>query len=237
MKQTIFTLLASMTVVGATAQSITATWELSNPDNLSSVTITGDEEAATLITLNQETGSKIGRTRLLEQSGAETGFDPVVYTPPFTAFSPTTKVSSKTAGHCISMSVTPKSGHKFKPTSISFDAVKVGTDGGAVDVYYSINRSSETAISTGLGPLRNKITAANSTGYSHYEYPLGDVITDGQPFVMTIYLMNINGVDNSSPKEIGLRNVSITGAVDEEVTSIGSYVKGLSCLASETIGG
>ncbi len=237
MKQSIITLLAAMTVASASAQSFSATWELSDPDNLSSVSTSGDAGAASLVTLSQETGSKISRTRLIEKSGAETGFEPVVYTPPFTAFSPTTKVTSKTDGHCISVSITPKSGHKFKPTLVSFDAVKVGTDGGAVDVYYSIANGKENAIATGLGPLRNKVTAANTVAYSHYEYSLGDVITDGEPFTMTLYLMNINGTDNSSPKEIGLRNVTITGAVDQEVTSVGSYVKSMTCMATESMGG
>ena len=237
MKQTLTTLLAALTVAGASAQSITATWEMSDPDNLSAHNVAGDQEAAALVVRGQAIGSKIDRMRRLEQSGAESGFEPVVYDPPFTAFTPTTKVSSKTTGHSISVSVAPLSGHTFKPTTVSFDAVKVGTDGGAVDVYYSIANGEEKAIATGLGPLRNKITAANSIGYSHYEYSLGDVITDGQPFTMTFYLMNINGTDNSSPKEIGLRNVSITGAVDEGITSVGSYVKGLSCRAAQTIGG
>ena len=237
MKQSIITLLAAMTVAGTYAQSITATWELSDPETLQAVSVSGDAGAASLVTTGYQTGSKIAKTRLLEKSGAETGFEAVDYIPPFTAFTPTTKVTSKSAGHCVSVNVTPQSGHKFKPTTIAFDAVKIGTDGGAVDVYYTIGDGTETAIATGLGPLRNKITAANSIGYSHYEYSLGDVITDGEPFTMTIYLMNINGADNSSPKEIGLRNISITGAVDQEVTSVGTYVKGLSCRASETIGG
>lgn len=236
MKQSFLTFLAAIAATGVYAQSITATWKLSNPDDLSAVTVTGDATASSLVSCDQETGSKIAKTRILDKSGADSGLEPVDYVPPFTAFTPSTKVTSKTAGHCISVCVTPKTGHKFKPTSVALDVVKVGTDAGAVDLYYTVGRGSETAIATGIAPLRNKITSSNTTAYSHLEYSLGDVITDSQPFTLTIYLMNINGVDNTSPKEIGLRNISITGALDEEITTVGSYVKSLSCKGAESLG-
>ncbi|MDE5793495.1 MAG: hypothetical protein K2I08_02115 [Muribaculaceae bacterium] len=236
MKQTILTLLASLATVGASAQSLTATWQLSDPEKLKEFTVSGDAEAASLLSFTQETGSKIAKTRAIQKSGAESGFDAVDYIPAFTAFTPTTKVTSKTDGHCISVSVTPKTGHKFKPTMISFDCMKVGTDGGAVDVYYSTGRGTEKSIATGLQPLRNKISAANTTGYSHFEYSLGDVITNGQPFKMTIFIMNINGADTDSPKEIALRNVTISGAVDEEVKTVSDYVKSFTCNAVKGLG-
>ena len=229
MKQTIITMIAALVTAGASAQSVTATWQLSDPDNLSAVTVTGDATAASLLKCSQTTGSNIAKTRLLERSGADTGLEAVDYVPPFTAFTPSSKVTSKSAGHCISVTVTPQSGHKFKPTMISFDAVKVGTDAGAIDVYYTIGSGAEKAISTGIGPLRNKITTANTTAYSHHEYTLGDVITDGEPFTLTLYMMNIAGANADSPKEMGLRNVTVTGAVDEEVNTVGSYVKSLTC--------
>lgn len=236
MKQSFITLLAAIAAVGASAQSVTAVWELSDPDKLSAVSVKGDADAAKLISCGLEIGSKIAKTRVLSQSGADDGLEPAVYDPAFTAFTPTTKVTSKTDGHCVSVSVTPNSGHKFKPTTVSFDAVKVGTDGGAIDVYYTITRGKEIAIATGLGPARNKVTASNTTGFSHYEYSLGDVITDGSPFVLTLYIMNINGSDNSSPKEIAMRNISITGAVDQEISTVGSYVKSMTCQATEKMG-
>lgn len=237
MKQSIITLIAAITVAGAYAQSVTATWELSDPDNLQAVNVTGDAAAAALLSTGYQSGSKIAKVRQLARSGADSGFEAVDYVPAFAAFTPATAVNAKTAGHCINVTITPQSGHKFKPTSVAFDAVKIGTDKGSIDVYYTIGTGEEKSVSTGLGPLRNKIMAGNSVGYSHYEYTLGDAITDGEPFTLTLYLMGINGADNSSPKELGFRNVTITGAVDEDVKSVGSYVKGLSCKAAQTIGG
>lgn len=218
------------------AQNVTAVWELSDKDNLSSMSLTGDAEAAALVSADFQQGSKIGSTATLSASGADAGYTAVSYVPSFTSFTPSTKTTAKTSGHCISMSLTPQSGHTFKPTSISFDGVKVGTDAGNIDVYYKIGTGSDVALATTLTPLRNKITASNTTGYSHYEYTLGDVITDGQAFTLYLYIYNLNGTDTESPKAIGFRNVTIKGAVDEQINTAGTFVKQFTCSGAESLG-
>lgn len=229
--------MAAATGAGLYAQSVTATWELSDKDNLSAVTVEGKAESVALLTPAFEQGSKIGATATLAKSGADAGCTAVDYIPSFTTFTTTTKTTAKTSGHCISVSLTPQSGHTFKPTTIAFDAVKVGTDGGNTDVYYKIGNGSEQALATTLSPLRNKITTTNTTGYSHYEYTLGDVITDGQPLTLYLYIYNLNGTDNSSPKSMGFRNVTITGAVDEQISTAADYISGFTCTAAETADG
>lgn len=233
----LLSLLAAAIPLGAMAQSVTTLWQFSDPESPAAYTVTGDTEAAALLLEpTQAFGSKIAKTRILETSGAETGFDPVTYQPPFIAMTPASKVSSKTAGHSVSFTVTPAGGHKFKPTSIAFDAVKIGTDGGAIDVYATPGKNAPFAVATGIGPLRNKVTAANPNACSHHEYTLSDVIVDGQPFTVTIYIMSINGVDAESPKEIGLRNICINGAVDEEIYEASAFVKSMTCVGSPKLG-
>lgn len=229
-------LVIAMTASGAWADSFTATWQFSDPDNLPGVTVTGSEDATAVMTEGFTLGSNIAKTRQLSRSGADTGLEAVDYDPSFTALTPSTKVTSKTAGHCVSFTVTPAAGHSFKPTSIAFDAVKVGTDAGAIDVYYQIQGSSETAVATGIAPLRNKITSSNTTAYSHHEFTFADVITEGKPFTLTLYIMNINGVDNSSPKEIGFRNVTVNGAVDEGIYDVKQFVTSFTCTGAPKIG-
>lgn len=228
--------MAFAVALGAKAQSVSALWQLSDPANLPQATVTGDATAASYLTTGFQLGDKIAKTRQLTTSGADAGLTAVEYNPPFTAFTPATKATSKTAGHCVVLTLTPQASHKFKPTSISFDAVKVGTDAGAIDVYYTIGSGADKAIATGIQPLRNKITKSNTTAFSHHEFTFGDIITDGEPFSVYVYLMNINGVDASSPKEIGLRNFTINGVVDEEITNVAKYVKGFTCMGSETMG-
>lgn len=225
-----------MTAMGLYAQNVTALWSLSDKDNLPAVELTGDAASVALVSGTFLQGSNIGTTATLAASGADTGYTGVSYDPPFTSFTPATKVTAKAAGHCVSVTVTPQSGHTFKPTAISFDAVKVGTDNGNFDVYYKVGTGSETALGTGLSPLRNKITASNSTGFSHHEYTLGDVITNGQPFTLYLYIYNLNGTDTSSPKAIGFRNVTIRGAVDEQINTAGDFVTKFTCSGTKSLG-
>ncbi|MCM1520396.1 MAG: hypothetical protein NC098_06380 [Lachnoclostridium sp.] len=215
-------IIAALAPVGVMAESYSATWELSNPEDLSAVT--ADGSVTSLITTGFTLGDKISEVRELAKSGADTGYEAVTYTPSFTAYKPATKVTSKTAGHCLTFTVTPASGHSFKPTSIAFDAVKIGTDAGNFDVYYTIGTGSDVAVATGISPLRNKIMSGNDTGYSHHEYSFADVIAEDKSFTITLYIMNLNGVDNSSPKEMGFRNVTIKGAVDEGIYAVNQFV-------------
>lgn len=236
MKKLCLTLTAALTFFMSSAQSVTATWDFGDVDNLKNVTLSGDEAAKSLLTPGYETGSKITKFRLLEASGADTNYTPVQYNPPFCALTPATKVTTKTSGHSVSFTLTPQPGHKYQPRSIAFDAVKIGTDGGGVDVYYKIGNESEKVVETGVNPLRNKISASNSLGFSHHEFLIGDVVADGQPFTITLYIMNLNGADSSSPKEMGFRNITIKGSVDDEISDAASIVKKLTCMGSESMG-
>ncbi len=213
-------------------------WELSDKDNLSETTITGDETNTSVLSSTFIKGANIGATATMTGSNADAGYSTVTYTPYFTTFAPTTRVSGKTTGHCVSFAVTVQSGHTFKPTSISFDAAKVGTDGGSMDVYYRLGSSSDVTVATGLSPLRNKISSTNSTGYSHYEYTIGDVITTStsRVFYVQLYIYNLNGTDNENPKAIGIRNVEIKGSVDEKIYTTESFVNDFSCVGTEKFG-
>lgn len=237
MKKTFITLISAALLPAAmSADSYSATWELSNPDNLQSVAVEGNASASQLISTGFNLGEKISSVRALSRSGADTGYEAVDYVPAFAACTPAAKVSSKTAGHCLTFTVTPQAGHSFKPTSISFDAVKVGTDAGAIDVYYTIGTDAEVAVATGIAPLRNKISSSNSTAYSHHEYSFSDAIADGKPFVLSLYFMNLNGANTTSPKEMGFRNVTIKGAVDEAIYDAGQFLTGFSCTGAAQIG-
>ena len=182
MKKLILTISAAVMSLISVGQNITARWELSDKDNLSAVTMSGEETYTGLVSTNFQQGTNIGATASMSGSNADAGYTTVSYDPYFTTFTPKTRVSAKAAGHCIILSVTPQSGHTFKPTSISFDAAKVGTDGGNFDVYYKVGTGAETAIKTGESPLRNKIGASNSTGFSHHNYTLGNVIANS-PYI------------------------------------------------------
>lgn len=221
--------LFALLFVGLTtfAQQVSVKWGLSDVDNLANASVSGDDAYATLLTTNFIKGDKIADVSAVSASGAAEGYTAVPYEPAFASFRVATKTTTKTAGHCVSFSVTPESGHKFKPTKISFDACKMGTDGGSLDVCTKVGNGSESVLEA-VTPLRNRIDASNSTGFSHHDIVVNDVVVEGDGFAVIIYLYNINGVDNTSPKALALRNVVIEGAVDEEIHTADYYISSLS---------
>ncbi len=231
----IFVLMAALGACAmVNAQQLKATWQFSDPEDWQAVSVEGDAEATASVTTSISMGSNIAETRQLTASGADAGYEAVTYTPSFIALKPTTKVTAKAAGHCVTVSVNPNDGHSFKPTTIAFDAVKVGTDAGGIDVYYQLGDGSEVKLGAAT-PLRNKIMSGNSTGYSHHEFTLGDVITN-EPFSVTLYIYNLNGADNASPKEIGFRNIEIRGALDEAISTAGDFIKSFTFQGSKSLG-
>lgn len=237
MNKIFFAICVALFSLAASAQSVTAKWELSNKDALGASTLTGEEAYTSVLSTNYLKGSNIAETSTLTGTNADSGYEVVAYDPYFTAFKPKTKVTSKATGHYVCFYVSPQSGHTFKPISISFDAAKVGSDGGNIDVYYRIGTTTEVPIATELSPLRNKIGAGNSTGYSHYEYSLSDVIAEGRPFYIYLYIYNLNGTDTDTPKAIAFRNVQITGRVDEPVYKVSDYITSFTCSGTKAYGG
>ncbi len=222
MKKTLSLLLGAMLVVIAvSAQTVTATWQYSDIDNLSACAITAGGEETTLVSGGYALGASLSPYQTLKNSGADTdnGYTAVVYDPWFCTVQPKEKVTVATEGHQVSFSLTPASGHKFMPTKVSFDACKVGTDNGGIEVVAGDGSTSTTLGSA--APLRNKIQEGNSTGYSHHEYYVSDYnVGEGTAFTLSLYITNI--ADN---KDMGLRNITIEGEMDTQIYTAGDYLQ------------
>ena len=225
-------LLVALISLTAMAQSVTVLWPLGGDSDLDAVSMTGNDAYTGLLSTSYTQGNKIASVKTLNVSGADTanGYTAVNYVPPFSIFTPTTRVSSATAGHDVSFTIKPASGHKLKVTKISFDCVKVGTDGGNVDAVVKYSGGQQKTLSP-VEILRNKIQAGNATGFAHNEYTLGDLMVDDQGMTLVLYLYNINGADNENPKQIGLRNICVEGVVDEEIFTASHYLSAFTCKA------
>lgn len=214
-------------------QKVSVKWGLSDAANLKATTITGDTEG--VLSTNFLNGTNIATTEPMSSGNAESGYTVPTYDPVFMKFGVTTKVTAKSYGHNIAMSVGPATGHTFKPTKISFDAAKCGTDGGNFDVYVKGGAvTTEKAVATGISPLRNRTGKDNPNGYSHHEYTVSDVLVESGNFVLFLYIYNINGTDNENPKQIAFRNVVIEGVLDEPIYDVSHYVTAATC---KTAGG
>ena len=206
------------------AQRVQALWVLNDTNNAESVQLTGEEQHLSQISTTFTVGSHLSVAGLQTSANADEGYEGITYETPFMKFQPDAEISGKTTGYSINFSISVAEGHTFKPTTIAFDAIKCGTDGGGIDLYIKSGDSNETAFKTGLIPLRNKITASNSTGYSSFEYPITDLLLEGESFTVSVYLYGI-----TTNKQLAFRNVRIEGMVDEPIYNLSHYVTGASC--------
>lgn len=126
----------------------------------------------------------------------------------FTKFQPSASSSSASDKACVSFFVTPKQGQSFKPGKLAFDAVRCGTDGGSVDVYWINDEGKKTEITSALKPDRNSNYSACSYDFSQDNFPS----TQGEGKVV-FYIYNLGNT-----KQIGLANVKLSGQIDDVTT-------------------
>ena len=217
MRKVLLFLVALMPAV-MYAQKVKVTW--TNGD--ATAVVTGDAGYTEMVTTAYTMGTKLTNDGKMTKSNADTGYETVTYDPAFTKYKPAEQVSAKTAYHNVAFMVTPASGHKFKPTKISFDAAKVGTDAGNAIVCTKISGGTETDVDV-ITPLRNKIGQGNSTGYSHHSYYVNNYNSE-KGFLILIYIENI-----ANTKDLAFRNVVIEGEIDSEIYDASHYLSSLKC--------
>ena len=229
-KRLLSTIVAFVTVLAAFAQSVKVTWEFSDKENLAAATVSGDAAGVSLVSGSYALGSALTANGTLTASGADTGYTGVTYTPAFTSLQPSAQVTSATSGHNVAFGVAPVAGHKFRPTKVSFDACKVGTDGGGITVRVKESGGTEKELES-VTPLRNKIMSGNSTGFSHHEFYVNDFNVEGKSFLLMLYITGI-----STTKSMALRNICIEGEMDSKEMTVADYLSDFTCLAT-TSGG
>lgn len=225
----LFVLLAvSMLTWG---QYVSAKWELGDVNNLGTTVTEG--EGASLVSTSYLNGTNIAKVEAMTTSSAANGYTAVTYNPAFAMYYVDTKQTTRTAGRCVSFGVTPQAGHTFKPTRLSFDAAKCGTDGGNIDVVVKPSGGTEISLADAVDPLRNTVKEGNPDAYSHHEYVINDQLVEGKAFIVILYIYNINGVDASTPKSIAFRNVKLEGVIDEPIFTAEHYVSSLTCKSAQ----
>ena len=220
MKKTLFFLLAVVPAF-AFAQKVAVTW--TNGDNVA--VVTGDDAYTAMVTPTYAMGGSLTNDGVMASSNADTGYSSVTYNPTFTKYKPSTQVSAKTAGHSVAFMVTPAAGHKFKPTRISFDAAKVGTDGGNAIVCTKLSGGVEKDVDV-ITPLRNKVADKNPNAYSHHSYSVNDYNSE-TGFLILLYIENV-----ATAKSMAFRNVVIEGELDSEIYDASHYLSSLTCQAN-----
>ncbi|MCH5310407.1 MAG: Ig-like domain-containing protein [Prevotella sp.] len=143
-------------------------------------------------------------------------------------YTPTVSNAGNVESVMIEYRVKPKAGITFKPTKVSFDAVKVGTDGAYFSYSYTTDgtESDVTAVAANT-ILRNNNANAATAQLNHSIDIAADAATE---FTFRFYISN-----TANDKNIALSNIVIMGIVNGTVEAVPEYT--LTAVASPAEGG
>ena len=143
-------------------------------------------------------------------------------------YTPAVSDAGNTEGVMIEYRVKPKAGITFKPTKVSYDAVKVGTDGAYFRYSYTTDGTESTITDVAASTiLRNNNANAATAQLNHSVDITADAASE---FTFRFYISN-----TANNKNIALSNVVITGIVDGTVEDVAEYT--LTAVTSPEEGG
>ena len=143
-------------------------------------------------------------------------------------YTPTISNAGNTEGVMIEYRIKPKAGVTFQPTNVSFDAVKVGTDGAYFRYSYTTDGTESTITDVPAATiLRNNNANAATAQLNHSVDITADAANE---FTFRFYISN-----TANNKDIALSNIVITGIVDGTVEDVPQYT--LTAVASPEEGG
>ena len=143
----------------------------------------------------------------------------------YTRFQPAAQLGSPSADCLISFNVWPVTGLSFAPTSIAFDCMRFGTDGGSVDIIWKASDGTSTTLGTGIKPERDKV----GTG-THVSYDLSTLsipASDGE-CSLEIYVYALGDT-----KQAGIADVVIQGAITGTIVQVNTYTVAATVSPSE----
>jgi pectin methylesterase-like acyl-CoA thioesterase len=115
--------------------------------------------------------------------------------------------------NALIFTVKPKKGITFQPTHLSFQASRVGTNGGSIAVGVT-DGGEETLVETSFTPQLVK----EAPYFSLCEYDLSNLAATDEPLYVKIY---IRGIANN--KQYAFQNITLTGTASGQVISVPVY--------------
>lgn len=202
-KKLLLSAIACLTGFAAGAQTIDATnatvaWAFSEGASSSTSATTSTEGALSATSYSLGSKLSIGGTQAV--SGQK-----------LTLLTPKAKTNTVDEDTYITFSLTPKKGITFTPKTLTFNAAKIGTNGGALEVRASV-ADKATTLETGFNPERN------NNGFSSKSIDLSGLGSTTDRVDITIYVYNLNG-----DKQLGLNNIVISGDFKGTVEKVESY--------------
>ncbi len=137
------------------------------------------------------------------------------YTIDYTRFQPIVQNNNPTDADVVTFGIRPKTGLKFKPTRVSFNCQRYGTDGGKIDVKWRTSDGTETILQTGILPARDNSGAAGFVDIDLTTFSIPATATEGK-LMIYIYSLGIT-------KQVGLANIKVSGALTGELANVTTY--------------
>ncbi len=224
MKKTVISFVSLVATLCAQAQEVSVKWTMNDFNSPQTAVMDGDAAYTSLLTTSYANGSNF-TLKALTSVTAEAGYSAADYSAsPFTQYTATEKVSTATATSSITFTLNIAAGHKLKVTGISFEGMKAGSDKPSLSARLKYDGNAEQSISDAADAItlvRNKINASTSTGYGEYNFTVTNTVAQSQVNLV------LYGLSIDATKGIAIRNVVISGVLDEEDYVAGDLIKSL----------
>ena len=191
--------LLPLTAMAEVAESFTATWEMKTSPAVTTATVSKD---GLFSVAELSWGDK------LEEKGVRTdaGISRLM-------FQPTEVASSRNEANAIVFTLKPKKALTFTPKTLSFNASKVGTNGGCFDVVV-VSGEQETVLAENIVPQ----LAKTSPYVSNHTFELSGIPSTDDIFYVKIYIRNV-----AVNKQYAFSDVTVTGDVAGEIEAVPTY--------------
>lgn len=134
----------------------------------------------------------------------------------YTRFQPISTTSVASDADAVIFGFRPKKGLSFKPTLVSFNSMRYGTDGGLIDVVWMAADGTNTSLKTGIKPIRNNNTTdspLNTIDLSTLNIPAN--AGEGKIKIIIYSLGNT--------KQAGISNIKVSGQLTGSIVSVPLY--------------
>ena len=191
--------LLPLTAMAEVAESFTAAWEMKTSPAVNTATVSKD---GLFSVAELSWGDK------LEEKGVRTdaGISRLM-------FQPTESASSRTEANAIVFTLKPKKALTFTPKTLTFNASKVGTNGGCFDVVV-VSGEQETVLAENIVPQ----LAKTSPYVSNHTFELSGIPSTDDIFYVKIYVKNV-----AVNKQYAFSDVTVTGDVAGEIEAVPTY--------------
>ena len=130
-----------------------------------------------------------------------------------TKVQPKVKASNNGDGNAISFSLKTKKGLSLSVKSFSFDACKLGTNGGSIDVVAEAGGKSYELLKD-----ESPQNAKNDPYFTHYKADLSQIPATEGEWVIKVFVKNV-----AINKQYGFANFAIAATTEGKVEQVNSY--------------